>query len=290
KATSTWVYVVLYGVLAGVWMAAAGGALSSVGVSFGDKIFINGPGALGLAIGILGFIGITVIGSVSGRAVQQDFEAGIHPFFFSAPISKRDYFFGRLVGAWATLVMIFLSVTVGLLIGSHWPGVDAARLATSPSWQSYARPYLIELIPNVLWLGGCFFVLAALTRQMAPVYVAGVIALVGYLFAVNLLGNMENKTLAALIAPSGVTAVDVFTRYWSVAQKNEEQIPFAGVIAWNRLLWVGIGALVTYFGYRAFRMESVAPTLRRRGKKEVVEDVEGAAVGTASAAHAALPA
>ena len=72
----------------------------------------------------------------------------------------------------------------------------------------------------MLWLAGCFFVLAALTRQMAPVYVAGVIVLVGYVFAINLLGDMENKTLAALVDPSGATALDVLARYWTVAQKN----------------------------------------------------------------------
>jgi hypothetical protein len=287
---STWVYLVLYGAVAGLWMAAAGGALSSASVNFGgDKILINGTNALAIAIGLLGFTGITVIGSVAGRAVQQDFEAGIHPFFFSAPISKRAYFFGRLVGAWATLLMIFLGIAVGILVGSHWPGVDAARVAASPSWQSFARPYLFLLIPNVLWIGGCFFVLAALTRQMAPVYIAGVIALVGYLFAVNLLGDMENKTLAAMIDPSGATAVDVLTRYWSVAQKNAQQIPLAGVVLWNRVLWVGLGALVTLLGYRAFRMESVAPA--RRGRKRVVADIDGAALGVGSAAHATpLPA
>jgi hypothetical protein len=246
---STWVYLVLYGAVAGLWMAAAGGALSSASVNFGgDKILINGTNALAIAIGLLGFTGITVIGSVAGRAVQQDFEAGIHPFFFSAPISKRAYFFGRLVGAWATLLMIFLGIAVGILVGSHWPGVDAARVAASPSWQSFARPYLFLLIPNVLWIGGCFFVLAALTRQMAPVYIAGVIALVGYLFAVNLLGDMENKTLAAMIDPSGATAVDVLTRYWSVAQKNAQQIPLAGDVLWNRVLWVRLGALDTLLG------------------------------------------
>ncbi len=141
-----------------------------------------------------------------------------------------------------------------------------------PSWQSFARPYLFVLIPNVLWLGGCFFVLAALTRQMAPVYVAGVVTLVGYLFAVNLLGDMENKTLAALIDPSGATAVDVLTRYWSVAQKNGEQIALAGPLLWNRVLWIALGAVVTLLGYRAFRMQSVAAFAqapqgaRRRGR------------------------
>jgi len=288
RMVSTWVYAVLYAVVAGLWMAAAGGAISGAGVSFGgDKILINGTNALAIAIGVLGFTGITVIGSVAGRAVQQDFEVGIHPFFFSAPITKGAYFFGRLVGAWATLAMIFLGIAVGIVIGSHWPGVDAARIAATPSWQSFARPYLFVLLPNVLWLGGCFFILAALTRQMAPVYIAGVIALVGYLFAVNLLGNMENRTLAALIDPSGATAVDVFTRYWSVAQRNEQQIPLEGVLLWNRVVWVGLGLVVTLLGYRTFRMESVAAVRRR---KKVVADVEGDVGGGAVSRSAPLPA
>ena len=287
RMTSTWVYVVLYGVVAGLWMAAAGGAVSGAHVSFGgDKILIDGPYALAIGIGVLGFTGITVIGSIAGRAVQQDFEVGIHPFFFSAPITKRAYFFGRLAGAWATLVMIFLGIVVGVLIGTHWPGIDAARVAASPAWQSFARPYLFILIPNVLWIGGCFFVLAALTRQMAPVYIAGVIALVGYLFAANLLGDMENKTLAALIDPAGATAVDVLTRYWSVAQKNGQQIPLAGVLLWNRVAWLAFGALVTALGYRAFRLESAAPSGRRR---KVVADVEGDRVAGVAARSAPLP-
>ena len=268
RMASTWVYLVLYAAVAGLWMAAAGGAVRGAQISFGgDKILINGPNALAIAIGILGFTGITVIGSVAGRAVQQDFEVGIHPFFFSAPISKRAYFFGRLFGAWLTLVLIFVGIGIGALIGTHWPGVDPARVLASPDWQSFARPYAFLLIPNLLWLGGAFFVLAALTRQMAPVYVAAVIALVGYLLSVTLLGDMDNRTLAALLDPSGATAVDVYTRYWSVAQKNGEQVPLAGVLLWNRALWLGLGAIVTGLGYRAFRMESAAPSRRRRRSK-----------------------
>jgi ABC-2 type transport system permease protein len=276
RTVSTWVYFVLYAVIAGLWMAAAGGAISGAGVSFGgDKILINGSNALAIGIAALGFTGIVVIGSVAGRAVQQDFEVGIHAFFFSAPITKAAYFLGRLIGAYGTLLLIFVGIAIGILIGSHWPGVDPARVAASPHWQSFVRPYLFVLIPNVLWLGGCFFVLAALTRQMAPVYVAGVVALVGYLFAINLLSDMDNKTLAALIDPSGATAVDVFTRYWSVAQKNDEQIPLAGVLLGNRALWVGLGALVTLFGYRAFRMQTVAPALKGRVARGAAEAMPG---------------
>ncbi|HEY2189161.1 MAG TPA: hypothetical protein VGH48_11425 [Caldimonas sp.] len=287
RMVSTWVYFVLYAAVAGLWMAAAGGAVPGTLVNFGgDKVLINGSYALAVGIGVLAFTGITVIGSIAGRAVQQDFEAGIHPFFFSAPITKRDYFFGRLFGAWMTLLLVFVGIAIGVVIGTHWPGVDAARVLASPDWQSFVRPYLFVLIPNVLWLGGCFFVLAALTRQMAPVYVAGVIALVGYLFAVNLLGDMENKTFAALIDPSGATAVDVVTRYWSVAQKNGQPVPLAGVLLWNRLLWVGLGVIVTLLGYRAFRMEA---SQLSRARKARVADVEADDVAVVPAPAAPLP-
>ena len=65
-------------------MAAAGGALSSASVNFGgDKVLINGPYALAFGIAFLGFVGVTVIGSIAGRAVQQDFEYGTYHFFFT---------------------------------------------------------------------------------------------------------------------------------------------------------------------------------------------------------------
>ncbi len=253
RMISTYVYFVLYAAIAGLWMAAAGGALSHASVNFGgDKVLINGSYALAIAIAILGFTGITVIGSVVGRAVQQDYEYGTYHFFFTAPIRKRDYFFGRLFGAYLTLGLVFLGIAVGVLIGTHWPGVDPARVVTVPSWQSFVRPYLFLLLPNVLWLGGCFFVLAALTRQMAPVYVAGVVALIGYLFSVNLLGDMENKTLAALVDPSGATALDVLARYWSVAQKNADPIPLSGTLLWNRALWLAVGIAATLLGFAPF--------------------------------------
>ncbi len=56
----------------------------SASVNFGgDKVLINGPYALAIGIAFLGFAGVTVIGSVAGRAVQQDFEYGTYHFFYT---------------------------------------------------------------------------------------------------------------------------------------------------------------------------------------------------------------
>jgi ABC-type transport system involved in multi-copper enzyme maturation permease subunit len=273
KLISTWVYCVVYALLGGLWMAAAGGAIEHATVSVGsDKIFINSPYPLAVAVTALGFIGVTVIAAVMGRAVQQDFEYGTFHFFFTAPIHKRDYFFGRFVGAFLTLLLILLSIAIGLEIGAHWPGVDPVKIAPF-SFQALVRPYLFTVVPNTLWLGGVFFVIALLTRAMAPVYVGGVIVLIGYLLAVNLIGDMENKTLAAMIDPSGTVSLDVLTRYWSIADKNTRQIPFTGVLLWNRAIWLTVGLLITAVGYRAFRMDyagSGSPGWSRKSKRDAV--------------------
>ncbi len=275
RTLSMWVYFALFTVLAALWTASAAGAFAQVSVNFGgDKVLVDGPYALMIGMAVIGFLGVMVIGSITGRAVQQDFEAIIHHFFFSAPISKAGYFFGRLSGAYLSLAIVFVGIGLGVLIGVHWPGVDPARVVASPEWQTYLRPYLFVLIPNMLWLGGCFFVLAALTRQMAPVYVCGVLVLVGYLFALNLLGDMDNRNVAALIDPSGATAVDVMTRYWSVAQKNGEPLPLAGVFLANRAIWVGLGVLVTLIGFLRFRMSAVASSGRRSRTQSAIPAAE----------------
>lgn len=258
RQVSTYVYFLVYAAMAALWMAAAGGAFAQAHVVFGsDKIFINSPDALAAGITVLGFLGVSVIAAAMGRAIQQDYEYGTWHFFFTAPIRKRDYFIGRFLGAWVVLILAFLGIAAGLYLGIHWPGVDPSRVGPT-SLQSFLRPYLFELLPNMLWLGGIFFVVAALTRQMAPAYVGGVVVLIGYLLGVNLLHDMENKDLAGLIDPIGLLAQRALVRYWSVADKNTRQITLSDALLWNRLLWLGVGGIVTLVGYRMFRMEAVS--------------------------------
>jgi len=267
---STWVYCALYAFFGALWMTAAGGAIEHASVSVGsEKVFINGPYTLAVAVTILGFTGITVVAALAGHSVQQDFEHNTFHFLFTAPIRKSDYFLGRFLGAYLTLILIFVWIALGIEIGLHWPGVEPSRV-TSFSWQAMLRPYLLTVLPNMLWLGGVFFIIAALTRAMAPVYIAGVLVLIGYLLAVDLLGDMENKTLAAMLDPIGTNSIQVLTRYWSVAEKNTREITLTGVLLWNRLLWVGFGLLVSGLGYHAFRMDFGGSSrwLRRKRKPE----------------------
>ncbi len=264
KHISTYVYLTVFTAIAALWMAAAGGAFASANIIFSsDKVFINAPYAIAQTVSILGLLGTVLIAAFMGRAVQQDFEYQTFHFFFTSPIAKRDYVFGRYLGAMAILIFIFLGIALGVVLGSHWPGVEASRVGPW-SLAALAKPYFVILIPNLIFLGAVFFGLAALTRRMLPVYVAGVVALIGYLAALRLLRDIENKTLASLIDPIGTAALGLVTRYWSPAEKNTQLVPLTDELLWNRALWVAIGLAIFALCYWRFRMAYAAGESKKK--------------------------
>ncbi|HET8875441.1 MAG TPA: hypothetical protein VFO53_03850, partial [Casimicrobiaceae bacterium] len=265
---STWVYFAIFGALAMLWMAAAGGALRNAAVSFGSgKIWIDSPYALAQMFALLGMASLTVIGAVMGRAVQQDFEYRTEAFFFTAPIRKVDFLAGRFAGAVAVLLVILSSIPIGSALGLLLPGIDADRVGPVRI-AAWLLPYATTLLPNVIVLGGFFFCLAALTRRMLPVYVASVVLLIGYLAAQGLLRDMENKLLAVMLDPFGSTALSKLTEYWPISERNTRLVPLAGFLLWNRVLWLALAAAalaLTAWRFR-FTQPSMAPA-KRRGRE-----------------------
>lgn len=261
KLLSTWVYFFVFLGLSMLWIAAAGGAFKSANVSFGGRVLINAPRQIALSAAFLGCLGIVVAAAVMGRSVQQDFEHDTHHFFFSAPIPKYAYVFGRFLGALATLAVVFSSIVLGNLLGTFVPGLDPGRIGAY-SLAGYLQPYCLILLPNLFIFGALFFVLAALTRRMLPVYVASVVMMIGYTVAPSLARDLDYKTLAALIDPFGTTALIRLTEYWTVAERNTLPVPFEGVVLINRALWSLFAVVVLLLGYWRFSFAATAPARR----------------------------
>lgn len=252
KLLSTWVYFALFFALAMLWMAAAGGVFKEAIVSFGGRVLINAPRSVALSSAFLGCLGVVVTAAVMGRSVQQDFEYEMHLFFFSAPIRKHDYVFGRFLGALLTLAIVFSSIVLGAWLGAYIPGVDPDRIGPA-RLAAYLLPYLHTLLLNQFIFGAIFFVLAALTRRMLPVYVGSVVMMIGYIVAPSLARDLDYKTLAALIDPFGTTALIRLTEYWTIAERNARLVPLGGVFLANRLVWSGFALVVLLLGYWRFQ-------------------------------------
>jgi len=284
KLLSTWIYFFSFLALAMLWVAAAGGAFKDIAISFGGRVLVNGPRQVALSSALLGCFGIVVAAAMMGRSVQQDFESETHHFFFSAPIPKYAYVFGRFLGALATMAVVYASIVLGSLLGALLPAVDPSRVGAFKAL-AYLEPYFLTLLPNLFIFGAIFFVLAALTRRMLPVYVAGVVMMIGYLVAPSLARDLDYKTLAALIDPFGTTALIRLTEYWTIAERNARLVPFEGVYLANRLIWGAFSLVVLLLGYWRFSFVS-SPISRRaaaRGEGETAASTSQPALDTREA-------
>jgi ABC-2 type transport system permease protein len=267
-SASTWIYFVVFLLLAFLLFIASAGAFKDVnmGMGTGGKVYTNAPYVLATFISAVSYYMLLVVASVSGQAVHQDVLHGTQPLFFTAPIRKWDYLGGRFVAALAVLAFVSLGIGIGCFVGSLMPFVDRTLIGPNRVL-AYLTPYLIVVLPNLLITGAAFFGLAAWLRSMRPVYVVSVILLVGYLIAGVLLAKIENKTLASLLDPFGMTAFGQLTEYWTVAEKNRDLVPLRGLLLWNRVIWTGLGALALTLTGRRFRFEH-----RAEGAGRFVED------------------
>ncbi|MDB5963230.1 MAG: hypothetical protein JWP59_4524, partial [Massilia sp.] len=251
-----------------------GGVFKEAMVSFGGKVWINAPRSVEFTVSWLGCLGVVVMAAIMGRSVQQDFEYDMHHFFFSAPIPKYAYVFGRFFGAYLTLAVVFSSIVLGAWLGTYLPGIEPDRIGpASPGL--YLRPYVFTLLPNLFIFGGLFFTLAALTRRMLPVYVASVVMMIGYIVAPSLARDLDYKTLAALIDPFGTTSLVRLTEYWTISEKNSRAIGFEGVYLLNRVIWAGFALIVLLLGY--WRFHFIGTVDSRAARRAEGADADGIA-------------
>ena len=284
KLLSTWVYFAMFLALAMLWMAAAGGVFKEASISFGGKFLINAPRSLAFTCSLLGCFGAVVVAAMMGRSVQQDFEYGMQHFFFSAPIKKYQYVFGRFLGAYLVLAVVFSSIVLGAWLGTWLPGIDPERLGPQRAL-AYLLPYVFTLLPNLFIFGAIFFVIAALTRRMLPVYISSVVMLIGYLVAPSLARDLDFKTLAALIDPFGTTALIRLTEYWPNAERNTRLVTLEGVYLLNRAIWSGFALVALLLGYWRFHFHAAPDSgaAKRHGEGEVPLRLSSASLDTQQA-------
>src|SRR5580658_124932 len=253
RRISTYVYFLVFFALGFLFVLMSGGAFPNATVDFGTggRVLVTSPFALNLIITFISFFGVVVSAALAGQATYQDVENNTTAFLYTAPITKFDYLGGRFLGALAVQLLIFTSVGLGAWAGTLVPWLDPARVGPQ-SALAYLQPYFTLVIPNLILTSAIFFALAALGRKMLPVYTGSVLLLIGYFVATQLSTDLTTSTLAAMVDPFGGNAVGKLTQYWTPFQRNTQLIPFAGVLVWNRLLWLAFGAAILGVTYTRF--------------------------------------
>ena len=255
RRASTWVYFGIFFGISFFMMQVLGGAWD-LGSGF-EREIVNAPGKLSAFLTSLQILGVVVTAALAGHVLHDDYAAVIDPLLYTTPITKPEFLGARFTAAVLLNLVVFSSMGLGMALGTASPWVKAERF-TPFDLAAYVEPYLAFVIPNIVLISAIFFALVALTRQMLPVYIGGIALLIGYTIAGVLLSDIDNKRLAAIVDPFGVTAQEVVTEYWSVAEQNTQHVPLGGVILVNRLIWLAAGAAVLAWAYRRFRFAHVA--------------------------------
>lgn len=273
---ATYIY---FGILFILCFAAATSKYVSFEGVAGGQIKENSPFFLATMTIIMTFFMTFICSAIMGVAVLRDFEHKVESLMFSTTVSKFDYLFGRFLGSFLVMVLVYSAIWMSLMLGF---GIGE-YLPWEPSWKgkpmlpfdawSYLQPFIFWGITNIFIQGAIFFAAGALSRSTVVIYTQGIVLFVLYQITDTILGDIENKNLAALLDPFCYRAFNIYTEYWTPAQKNTIIAPLDGVLLYNRLIWVGIAIGILVVTYFTFSFNVVRTGLFK--KKAIKEEKSG---------------
>ncbi|GAA4371525.1 ABC transporter permease/M1 family aminopeptidase [Hymenobacter koreensis] len=254
KRPATYIYFFLMALMAGLFMLAVGGVFGA-GVIIGGgggKVLANSPYQINTILTVLSLFGVFITSSMMGTPVYRDFEHRTHSLYYTAPISKAGYLGGRFLGSFLITALVFLGGALGAWLATYWPTMLADKLGPN-SLMAYLQPYFTHVLPNLFLTGAIFFTAASLSRSALAIYLGGVLFLVLYSIAGSLQQDLDNDTLSNLLDPLGGSSIELTQRYWTVAERNTQLLPWSSFVVQNRLLWMGVGLLTLVACFVFFR-------------------------------------
>ncbi len=269
KKPSTYVFFSIYFAFYLFLSLAASGVIplgSSDSNTYLNSAIANASLYLAFNQNILALIHNMIIIAIMATAIQRDFEFNSHSLFFTKPITKASYFFGRFFGVLIIALFVFSGQLFGLLLGSvigqGQPTIGPIHL------YNYIQPFLYFVVPNTLLFGTIYFSLTTFLRNTTIAYLFTVIFFLFDLAANSVLSDIDYQSMAAMLDPYGNKALNKVTQYWTPSEQNERLLALTDELLYNRLVWLGLGLLIMWFSYVKFNFSQFLNPPKRWFKKK----------------------
>ena len=250
------------------------GAVSTDQVQVGGALsntYRNAPFVIENYYAMVGLLTLLMATAFVNSAASRDFSHNTYQIVFTTPLRRRDFLFGRFLGATLVSVIPMLGVSVGILLAKYMPWVEPERWGRV-IWGAHLKGILVFAVPNAFFMAAILFTIAVLARNEIVSFVGALLLLTGYGVSAALLSDIEREHLAALLDPFAIRTFALATKYWTVAEKNSNSLGLSGLMLWNRLLWIGVGVLFLIFAYYRFSFAE-----RRQKVRKAKEAAEPAA-------------
>ena len=265
-----WVIAFMFALLA---FAATTSDIITIGAGIGN-VHRNAPYVILTFLDVFSTLGMFVAVALIAQPLLRDFELGTEELFFSKPVRKSSYLWGRFAAGWVMALLVMVITALGMIIGSFMPWIDPQRLGPF-SWQPYLWGFGVVIIPNLLFVGGLLALLAVTTRRLLLVFLGVVAFLVLWSIAGSLTEDIQYDTISALIDPLGGDAIAQVMRYWSVAERNVQLPDVTGLVLLNRLLWAGVAVVLLVATQLFFKPQRQRARKRWWQRAPNIEDVSG---------------
>jgi hypothetical protein len=259
-----WLIALLLSFLA--FLAMTGDSVT-IGGSIGN-VNRNAPSVILTILATFSVLGMLGVLLLIAQPLLRDADLRTEELFFSAPLSKGDYLWGRALGGAITTLGIYVIVALVMMIASFMPWLDPKRVGPF-TLAPYLWNFGVLIIPNLIFIGALLCLLAVATRQLLLAFLGTMAVLVMWLIAGALLSDIQYDTLGSLIDPFGTRALDRVMRYWSAAQRNTLLPDVSGLLLLNRAIWLSVSAAMLAAAHLLFRTQRPGSRKRKRTRTEV---------------------
>jgi len=277
KQPAFWVISILFFLLSFGLVAS-----ENVSLGGGANVMKNAPFAIAQAHTLFNVFFMLATTAIVANVVVRDVTSGFGPMIQSSRLSKFNYLYGRFAGAFAVVAIAFLSVSLGILIGSVMPWVDKETVGPLRLYD-YVYAYVVLGLPGLLLTSAIFFALATITRSMMATYVGVVGLFILYMTMTSVFGSKpELETMVAWLEPFGAAAYGLVTQYWTAAERNSLNPALEGVLLGNRLLWLGVAVVCLAATYPLYRSSERGAKANKKDRLKAMAEREApvpAAIG-----------
>jgi len=239
----------------------------------------NAPFIVARTVTGMALFAVFVVTILMASVIVRDRELGMRELLYSTPLRKLPLLAGRFSACVLVATLSVVGAMLGIALASLMPWQNPEHIQPF-SLTPYLYTLLYFVVPNLFLAGAIFFSVSTLTGRALFTYVAMVGFFALYGISYFYLASLENQAVGVLLDPFGLSAFDLLTRYWTVAERNTILPSLAGPLLVNRLIWISVGLGLLIFTMLRFRMvlgRSQAP----KGREAVSRDANVARMGDA---------
>ncbi|MDQ1087161.1 hypothetical protein [Siphonobacter sp. SORGH_AS_1065] len=243
KKVFTWVFLFLM-MAQGVYYMHHSGAFYSA-----DRTFANAPAIVYTVLAGMGYLGFIVAGIFGSLVLGKDLEYKTASFLYTTRATENTFFAARYLGSLVVLLLLYGGYLLGIMLYNYLPIDNLGPVA----WGAFLRGILLIFLPNVFIIYTLCFGISVLFRNPKLAYMVALLTLLLMIFGET---TFDSNPQTVLLDPTAFSVLHSQLEHLSPAEKNSFSPDFAGLLLWNRVIWITLGMLALGLAWRRFSFRS----------------------------------